>query len=67
MLPLPNHPWEQVAADLFELTNSSYLLVADYYSKFLEVQKLASTTSSSIIGHLKTSFFFPGLEFLQFW
>jgi len=59
--PLPNFPWEQVATDLFELKNSSYLLVADYYSRFLEVQKLTSTTSSSIIGHLKAIFSMFGI------
>jgi len=33
--PLPNYPWEQVAAELFELKNSSYLLVTDYYIHYL--------------------------------
>ena len=46
--PLPNYPWEQIAADLFELKG------ADYYSRFVEVQKLTTTTSYSIVRHLKT-------------
>ena len=54
--PLPNYPWERIAADLFELKGSPYLLVADYYSRFVEVQKLTTTTSSNIITQLKTIF-----------
>ena len=54
--PLPSYPWEQVAADLFKLKHCNYLLVVDYYSRFVEVQKLTSTTSSSIITHLKAIF-----------
>jgi len=51
--PLPTYPWEKVAADLFELKQATYLLVVDYYSRFVEVQKLTSTTSSGVIAHLK--------------
>ena len=54
--PLPNYPWERIAADLFELKDSPYLLVADYYSRFIEVQKLTTTTSSNIVTQLKTIF-----------
>ena len=53
---LPNYPWEHVAADLFELRGANYLLVADYYSRFVEVQKLTTTTSSNIITQLKAIF-----------
>ena len=54
--PLPNYPWERIAADLFEPKGSPYLLVADYYSRFVKVQKLTTTTSSNIITQLKTIF-----------
>ena len=60
-VPLPNYPWERIAADLFELKKTSYLLVVDYYSWFVEVQKLTSTTSSSTIVALKAIFFRHGI------
>ena len=54
--PYPATHWERVAADLFELRNCSYSLVADYYLRFLEVQKLTATTSSNTVGYLKATF-----------
>ena len=54
--PLPSYPWERIAADLFELKGSTYLLVTDYYSRFVEVQRLTTTTSSTVVRHLKTIF-----------
>ena len=54
--PLPSYPWERIAANLFKLKSSVYLLVANYYFRFVEVQKLTITTSSSIVRHLKTIF-----------
>ena len=53
-IPLPRFPWERIAGDLLELKGSMYLLVVDYYSRFMEVQKLNSTTSTSVITHLKS-------------
>ena len=44
MTALPNYPWEWIAVDLFELKGCHYLLVADYFSRFIEVQKLILTT-----------------------
>ena len=54
--PSPSYPWERVAADLFVLKGSTYLLVADYYFRFVEVHKLTTTTSSSVVTHLKNIF-----------
>ena len=54
--PLPKHPWERVAADLFQRDGSTYLLVVDYFSRYPEVIKLNSTTSKTIISSLKAIF-----------
>ena len=54
--PLPDHPWQKVATDLFEWRNCSYVLVVDYYSRYIELAKLSSTTSSEVIKHLKSFF-----------
>ena len=45
-----------VATDLFTLDNSDYLLVVDYYSRFLEVVKLPNTKSATVIMYLKSIF-----------
>jgi hypothetical protein len=53
---LPLYPWQKVATDLFVLNGKNYLLAVDYYSRYPEVVKLNSTTSSSIISALKSIF-----------
>ena len=54
--PLPSHPWEKVASDLFHLNNSTYLIVVDYFSRYPEVVQLSSTTSRSVIKALQAIF-----------
>jgi transposase InsO family protein len=54
--PLPSYPWERIASDLFELDSKTYLLVVDYFSRYVEVQTLSSTTSASVIKALKAIF-----------
>ena len=53
---LPLYPWQKVGADLFELKGTKYLLVIDYFSRYVEIAKLTSTYSGVVIGHLKTIF-----------
>lgn len=59
--PLPNYPWKRVACDLFELAKTTYILVVDYFSRYVEVQSLNSTTSTSVISVLKAIFSCHGI------
>ena len=54
--PLPQYPWQTVASDLFELRGTHYLVVVDYFSRYPEIMKLTSTTSTSVISALKSVF-----------
>jgi len=47
---------EKAESDLFENKKSTYLLVVDYFPRFIEIQKLITTTSSSVITHPKAIF-----------
>ena len=47
-------PRPPLPADLFELGNRTYLLVVDYYSRFVE--KLSGTTATEVINHTKGIF-----------
>ena len=51
--PLPERPWSKVGADLFELHGKHYLLLVDYYSNFVEVEKLEVLTTSGVIQIMK--------------
>ena len=53
---LPDFPWERVATDLFELKGVTYVVLVDYYSRYIEIQKLQSTTAASVIIALKAVF-----------
>ena len=53
---LPDRPWQKLAADLFELKGQTFLLVVDYFSRYVEVAKLTRTTSPDIVVHLKSVF-----------
>ena len=54
--PLPEYPWQKVRTDLFELKGVHYLLIVDYFSRYPEITKLVSTTSSAVIAVLKAAF-----------
>ena len=57
----PSRPWERVAADLFELAGKVYLIVADYYSRWLEIRRLNDQSSSRVISVLKELFSTHGI------
>jgi len=54
--PLPTLPWEKVGSDLFEWKGAMYVLVVDYYSRYIEIARLTQATSADVINHLKSMF-----------
>lgn len=54
--PLPDLPWMEVASDIFDWEGEQYLLTIDYYSRYIEVDKLPDMSSSATIECLKAQF-----------
>ena len=51
-----SRPWERVGIDLFELNGKVYIVIVDYYSRWVACQKLTSLTSEHTIEVLKEVF-----------
>ena len=50
-------PWYKVGTDLFEFNKQIYLLVVDYWSKYIEIEHLSSGYSSQfVVKKLKSIF-----------
>ena len=49
----PKLPWQRVGTDLFENKGTQYVLVIDYFSRYIEIAKLSS---DAIITYLKSIF-----------
>ena len=53
---IPEVPWTKVATDALHIRGESYVIVADYTSKFFDTQKIDDCESSTVISHLKSTF-----------
>ncbi|XP_062574516.1 uncharacterized protein K02A2.6-like [Saccostrea cucullata] len=53
---IPARPWQTIGCDLFECEGKDYLILADYYSDYFEVERLHGKTGSSIIRMMKSQF-----------
>ena len=51
MIPseIPSRPWQTVSAVLFHTQESWFLIIVDYYSKFLFVRKLHHLTARAVV------------------
>ena len=45
-----------VGADLLKVSGNWYLIMADYYSRYIEVAKLENLSSDAVINHMKSIF-----------
>ena len=59
--PFPQLPWQKVGMDLFTWKSTTYLLVIDYYSRYIEVAKLPTESSNDTITLLKSIFAHHGI------
>ena len=53
---VPLLPWQTVASDILEHKNQNYLVVIDYYSKYIEALKLKGKASQDVIQCLNEIF-----------
>ena len=53
---MPSLPWQRIGTDLFEWDKTTYLLIIDYYSRWIEIAKLTGLSANSVINHTKSIF-----------
>ena len=57
----PSRPCERLAMDLFELYGIVYIIVIDYYSRWIDIKRLDNMSSKSIVHVLKEIFASHGI------
>ena len=53
---IPLLPWQIISSDVLENKNQDYLVVTDYYSKYIEALKLSSKKRYDVIRSLSEIF-----------
>jgi len=57
----PELPFQKIGCDILEYKNNSYMVLGDYYSKWIELVRLKSKNSDNIIRVLKNIFSIHGI------
>ena len=58
---LPTRPWEVIATDVFVFSNELYLVMIDYYSRWIEAILIRSQTSGAVISAMRDIFAHLGI------
>ena len=53
---VPDRPWQKVGMDLLDWANKTYLLIIDYFSRYIELAKLRATSSEATVHAVKEAF-----------
>ena len=54
---VPNVPWHTIGTDLFSLDGETYLIIADYFSKYPLIETLGKNCSSENVARLTSKIF----------
>uniref|UniRef100_A0A8C6SPN1 Gypsy retrotransposon integrase-like protein 1 n=1 Tax=Neogobius melanostomus TaxID=47308 RepID=A0A8C6SPN1_9GOBI len=54
--PLPDRPWQKVGMDLFEWLKKQYVLIIDFFSRYIEVAQLKQASAEGTIKAVKEAF-----------
>ena len=64
MIPheIPELPWQKVGSDLCKYQGKTYLVIVDYFSKYIEISLLPNKTAKTVITHTKSIFSHHGIQ-----
>ena len=62
----PDYPFQKVGIDLFEFGNQQYLILVDYYSRWIEYAPLLAPTTAHVVMALKRMFAAHGIPEVVF-
>uniref|UniRef100_A0A8C1MGR5 Gypsy retrotransposon integrase-like protein 1 n=1 Tax=Cyprinus carpio TaxID=7962 RepID=A0A8C1MGR5_CYPCA len=54
--PLPDAPWVRIAADICEVNKTNYLVVVDYFSRFIDIAYLPDMSGKTVVLRLSNMF-----------
>ena len=57
---VPDGPWEKLGMDYFDFDGKKFLLLIDYFSKFMYVEEMRTSTAKATINKLKKIFSIEG-------
>ena len=52
----PERPWQRLASDICKVKGTHYLVTIDYFSRFIDVERLPSLTSAAVVNCLTSLF-----------
>ncbi|GFR75786.1 Pol polyprotein [Elysia marginata] len=53
---IPGRPYQKVGSDLFEIKGQFFIVIIDYYSKNIDIERLTNPSTNSVIKALKRCF-----------
>jgi hypothetical protein len=53
---IPDHPWQILGSDLFQIAEEHFLITVDYYTKWINVAPIKDVTSQGVITELRRQF-----------